>query len=175
MWPFDRIASEWPILKPMIAAAPWSVALLILAALAVGFGVASFLARRERNAMAAEKRLADAINAQLKDEAERISKELTALQKTPEPPAVAEVRHAGPQIVQALYEIEEKKTIRFYGAPSQWGETEINKFAQFTRLRDMGAVRFEQHTIPQHTTVTSTSTSAEIVAILKLDDLPFKK
>ena len=161
MWPFDQFIKEWPA----IVAAPTIYGFLVLAAFAIAFAVVNIFNKREKDILKADNALKDAINKQLKEETERMSKEITSLKKTPDPPAFNHAVYAGPNVFQTLVEIEEKKTTRFTGPPSAWSPAQINKFAEFDRLRDAGAVKIQIYGMPQqHTVVTSTASASEMIA-----------
>lgn len=174
----ERLFGEWSV----IADAPYTHWLLFLAVLLAAVGGASLWYRkqladaaREVAATKAEKALAEAVGKQLKEESANLSTELTALKQSPAPSAFNQIAHSSTAVLNTLFEIEEKKTTRFMGSTlADFSPEQLNKFAQFSRLRDAGAVHI--HGASQGSTVvTSTSTASEMVTFIKLEDIKFKK
>src|SRR5712691_7436822 len=53
-------------------------------------------------------------------------------------------------------------SVKFYGAPSEWSEEQIKKFAAFARLQEAGLANVQQSAGLTTTTITSTSTGSAL-------------
>jgi hypothetical protein len=170
MWPFDRIAEEWPKLKPMIDAAPTTILLVVLALLAIGYGVSSFLNRREKNALIAEGRLKNARIDELKEETDRQANKIAELARTPALSPAQRIGLASTGVQQAALEIVNSKSVKLYGDPAGWTDSQLQRLGYYIRLGELGAAEIAQQTAPTVTTVTSASniTAAEILASVSI-------
>lgn len=163
----QRLAKEWAV----IAGAPISFALAVLAVGAIVYFVVQLINKAEkdgikaqRDALKDQKDLAEATSKQLKEESDRLAKELIILKKSSVPPSYEQIADGGPQMVQTLFEIEEKKTTRIVGASQE----QINKLALYHRLSEAGAVTLYMYGVsPQTTIVTSTAAATDMVAYIK--------
>ena len=167
MWPFDQFIKEWPA----IMAAPTIYGFFVFAAFAIAFGIVRVFSKREKNILKADNNLKDARIGQLKEETERMAKKIAELENMPEPPAFNHALYGSTLVKATLFEIEEKKTTRFSGPPSDWTPEQINKFAAFDRLKDAGAVNIKIYGSPmQNTVVTSTATASDMSGFVRRND-----
>lgn len=166
MWPFKQIAEEWA----SIATAPTTYVLTALAIGIIAFGVSWLWHRRQIANANGSAKVHEATIGFLRAEADRMSKEITDLKKSPQPSEYNHALYGSPKVQEALLEIEEKKTMRFSGKPADWTPAQIEKFAALTRLQDAGAVDITRlygvASTLKDTVVTSTASATAMVAIV---------
>ncbi|HXM82092.1 MAG TPA: hypothetical protein VN929_09205 [Burkholderiales bacterium] len=162
----DRLVEEWPV----IAAAPYSFWLLMLAILVAAAGLAHLWNRREMSAIKAEKASADATTKLTekerdvyKSEAENYKKDLEKANKLSGPSQLAPVSYGNTEVREAFVQVSSMPIgkITIYGTPSEWTDEDIGRFAAFTRLQEAGLAKIEQTTQPNASVVSGTSTAFE--------------
>jgi hypothetical protein len=101
----------------------------------------------------------------LKDENTALRRDLENSKTISGPASVVPVMYGNAAVQNAAVEIK-AGAVTFYGPPEQWTDSQISRFAAFTRLQESGAAKIEV-TAPSTSTVTATVSSAVLSAALE--------
>lgn len=100
----------------------------------------------------------------LKDENAALRRDLEKGKQISGPSVYAPLMYGNAAVQSAAVEIKDG-SVTFYGAPEQWTDSQISRFAAFTRLQDAGIARITV-TNPSTSTVSPTVSTATLNQIL---------
>lgn len=165
---FDRLAMEWPL----IAAAPYTHGLLLLAILFAATGLAHLWnknqidnAKSARDAANDHRAFAEANNKELKEENERQAKKIAELTQVPALSPAERIGFTSTDMQQAIVQIFVRTpTIpnSIVGLPQK----QIEQIAGYTRMAELGAAKIEVNS-PTTSSVVPTVNAAELEDVLK--------
>lgn len=164
----ERLVGEWPV----IAAAPYTHWLLLLAILVAATGAAHFWNRRQiadahSSAKSAEahRLFTEAQNKELKEEAEKMAKRIAELEKKPALSSVERIGFTSTLMQATMLEIVRTEQVKFHVPIPEQSEADRTRFALFTRAQELGAARIEA-TPPSTNTVTAAVSVADLENLL---------